>query len=241
MLIDAHAHYQRPDELVARRGVRTLFCSTNPATAAQALALRGESRLASCGLHPWQTDRFTVADMLPYIARSAALGEIGLDSIWCNVDMDIQRRAFTAQLDLAQQLDLHVILHTKGMEAEIAEALSSYAMPKLVHWYSCGEHLEKYLAQDCYFTVGPDHRTNPAVQAVLRSVPPDRIMTETDGLEAVAWALGRDVVPEEIKAVIQDELAAISRVHGISIFEAEDRVEENFARFMGTNADLAGR
>ena len=239
MLIDAHAHYHRPDELPARRGVRTLFCGTNPETAAQVLALRGDGRLASCGLHPWQADRFTVADMLPYIRQSAALGEIGLDSVWTDVDMDIQRRAFTAQLDLAQRLGMPVILHTKGMEAEIAEALLPYSMPKLVHWYSCGEHLEKYLARDCWFTVGPDHATNPAVQAVLRSVPPDRIMTETDGLEAIAWALGRDVVPEEIKAVIEGELKAIASVHGISVFEAEDRVEENFARFMGLNSDLS--
>lgn len=232
MLIDAHAHYHRPDELPARRGVRTLFCGTNPETAGQVLALRGDDRLVSCGLHPWQADRFTVSDMLPYIRQSAALGEIGLDSVWTDVDMDVQRRAFTAQLDLAQRLGLPVILHTKGMEAEIAEALQSCAMPKLVHWYACGEHLEKYLAQGCYFTVGPDHRTNPAVQAVLRSVPPDRILTETDGLDAVAWALGRAVAADEIKSVIQGELKAIAQVHGISVFEAEDRVEENLARFL---------
>lgn len=232
MLIDAHAHYHRPDELPARRGVRTLFCGTNPETAAQALALRGKTLLASCGLHPWQADRFTVTDMLPYIMQSAALGEIGLDNVWTDADMDAQRRAFTEQLDLAQRLGLPVILHTKGMEAEIAEILLPYAMPKLVHWYSCGKHLEKYLAQDCYFTVGPDHGTNPAVQAVLKSVPPERIMTETDGLEAVAWALGRPVAADEIKAVIQGELKAIARIHGISLFEAEDRVEENLARFL---------
>ena len=232
MLIDAHAHYHRPDELPARRGVRTLFCGTNPETAAQVLALRGDDRLVSCGLHPWQADRFTVSDMLPYIRQSAALGEIGLDSVWTDVDMDVQRRAFTAQLDLAQRLGLPVILHTKGMEAEIAEALQSCAMPKLVHWYACGEHLEKYLAQGCYFTVGPDHLTNPAVQAVLRSVPPDRILTETDGLDAVAWALGRAVAADEIKSVIQGELKAIAQVHGISVFETEDRVEENLARFL---------
>jgi len=239
MLIDAHAHYHHPDELAARRGVQTLFCGTDPETAAQALGLRGEGRLASCGLHPWQADRFTVADMLPYIRQSAALGEIGLDSVWCDVDMTIQRRIFDEQLDLAQRLGMPIILHTKGMEAQIAEALLPYAMPKLVHWYSCGNHMEKYLAQDCYFTVGPDHATNPAVQAVLRGVPPERIMTETDGLEAVAWALGRDVEPGEIKTVIQDELAAIAKVHGISVFEAEDRVEENFTRFVETNTDLS--
>lgn len=232
MLIDAHAHFNRLDELPARADVRTLFCGTNPETAAEALALRGENRLVSCGLHPWYADRFTASDMLPFIEEGVALGEIGLDSVWCAVDMDTQRRAFLEQLDLAQRLELPVILHTKGMEGEIARTLRPFTVPKLVHWYSCEDHLFDYLDQDCYFTVGPDYGTNPAVQAVLRHVPLDRILTETDGLDAVAWALGRPVASEEIDSVLRGELAAIARVHGLEPVEAEAKVEENFEQFL---------
>lgn len=232
MLIDAHAHYHRSDELTARRGVRTLFCGTNPETAAQALALRGKNRLACCGLHPWHSDRFTAAEMLPFIKESAALGEIGLDSVWCDVDMAVQRRAFAEQLDLARQLGLPVVLHTKGMESEIARTLRRYTLPKLVHWYSCEDYLFDYLDQDCYFTIGPDYETNPAVQAVLRHVPLNRILTETDGLDAVAWALNRPVESTEIKRVLRGELAAIAWVHGIDPTEAEVKVEANFERFL---------
>ena len=70
MLIDAHAHFNRPDELLARADVRTLFCGTNPETAAEALALSGENRLVSCGVHPWYSDRFTASDMLPFFLAS---------------------------------------------------------------------------------------------------------------------------------------------------------------------------
>ena len=232
MLIDAHAHFNRPGELAARANVRTLFCGTNPDTAAEALALRGENRLASCGLHPWHSDRFTVADMLPYIKESAALGEIGLDSVWCNVDMATQRRVFAEQLDIARQLGLPIVLHTKGMEGEIAKAIRPCPVPKLVHWYSCTEYLDDYLAQDCYFTVGPDFQANPAVQAVLRRAPLERIMTETDGLDAVAWALGRPVKDREIESVLRGELRAIAAIHDIEDSEAEKRVEENLTRFL---------
>lgn len=232
MLIDAHAHFNRPDELSARADVRTLFCGTNPETAAEALALRGENRLVSCGVHPWYADRFTAADMLPFIEESVALGEIGLDSVWTGVDMAVQRRAFLEQLDLARQLGLPVILHTKGMEGEIAKAIRPCAVPKLVHWYSCDDYLFDYLDQDCYFTVGPDYGTNSAVQAVLRHVPLDRILTETDGLDAVAWALGRPVASAEIDSVLRGELVAIARVHGIDPAKAEAKVEANFERFL---------
>ena len=233
MLIDAHAHFATPDELPARARVRTVFCGVDPESAALALALRSENRLAACGLHPWQADRFTMGELLPFIRESAALGEIGLDSVWTGVDMAIQRRAFAEQLDLAQGLGLPVVLHTKGMEGEIARTLRGYDVPKLVHWYSCGEYLPDYLDQDCYFTVGPDYESNPTVQALIRRVSLDRLLTETDGLEAVAWALNRDVAAADIRAVIEGELRAIARVHGITVFEAEDRVEENLARFLG--------
>ena len=233
MLIDAHAHFCRPDELAVRRGIRTVYCGTDPVSAARALALRGENARISCGLHPWHADGAEVSDLLPFIRESDALGEIGLDSVWCDVDMDRQRAVFARQLGLAAALGLPVILHTKGMEAEIARTVERCPARKLVHWYSCMEHLDDYLAQDCYFTVGPDYETNPAVRQVLRRVPLARILTETDGLDAVAWATGRPAGPDAIPAVLRGELAAIAEAHGITPAEAEVQVEVNLARFLG--------
>ena len=232
MLIDAHAHFATPDELPARAHVRTVFCGTDPASAATALSLRGENRLAACALHPWYADRFTVAELLPFIRESAALGEIGLDSVWTDVDMAVQREAFAGQLDLAQRLGLPVVLHTKGMEGEIARTLRGYDMPKLAHWYSCEDYLDEYIDQGCWFTVGPDHAGNPAVQAVIRRVPLDRLLTETDGLDAVAWALNRPATPDMIEETLRGELRAIAAAHGVHPAEAEDRVAENLERFL---------
>ena len=212
--------------------VRTVFCGTDPTSAAVALSLRSENRLVACGLHPWHADRFTVAELLPFIRESAALGEIGLDCVWTDVDMAIQRRAFVEQLDLAQGLGLPVVLHTKGMEGEIARTIRGCDVPKLVHWYSCGEYLSDYLDQDCYFTVGPDYESNSAVQTLIRRVPLDRLLTETDGLEAVAWALNRPATPDMIEEILRGELEAIARAHGVSPEEAERRVEANLDQFL---------
>lgn len=242
MLIDAHAHFNRPGELAARADVRTLFCGMDPESAARALEMRAPGRvLVSCGVHPWRAGQVTVDDMLPFIRRSDALGEIGLDSAWCDVDMAVQRRAFEAQLELAEALSLPVILHTKGMEGEIARTLRRYTVPKLIHWYSCAEHLDEYIEQGCWFTVGPDYGINPAVQAVLRRVPPNRILTETDGLDAVAWGLNRPVEAEEIEGVLRGELRAIAAVHGLGEVEAERLVERNLDRFLDRTTPRAGQ
>ena len=232
MLVDAHAHYARPEELEVRRGIRTVYCGACPDSAAKALSLRGESAAVSCGLHPWYADRFDVEDLLPFIRQSDALGEIGLDSVWTGVDMDRQRAAFRRQLDLALELGLPVILHTKGMEAEIARTLADYPLRKLVHWYSCAKHLPLYLAQDCFFTIGPDHATNPAVRRLLERVPLNRVLTETDGLDAVAWALGRPASPADLPVALRGELAAIAAAHGLTPAGAERQVEQNLDAFL---------
>ena len=96
MLIDAHAHFATPDELPARAHVRTVFCGTDPASAATALSLRGENRLAACALHPWYADRFTVAELLPFIRESTAL---------CDADILLLDEPFGA-LDVISRGDM---------------------------------------------------------------------------------------------------------------------------------------
>lgn len=235
MLIDAHAHMD-----VERPHIFTVLCGTDPVGAAQVLKKRCDMVVPCCALHPWYTDRYSVEEMIPFIEQSPVLGEIGLDSEWTDVPMDAQRKAFYEQLILAEKLQKPIVLHTKGMEKEIAETISSFTVRKLVHWYSCMDHLDKYLDLDCYFTVGPDHETNPAVREVIRRAPMERLLTETDGLSAVEWAIGRKAAPWEIENIIQGEIAAIANAKGLSCEETEMLVHKNLMRFIyGTGIDLS--
>lgn len=227
MLIDAHAHID-----VDRPGVLTVLCGTNPVSAQEVLKKRSDLSIPSCALHPWYADRYAVEEMRSFIEESPVLGEIGLDSVWTDVPMDAQRKVFREQLILAEQLHKPIVLHTKSMEREIAETLAPYSMRKLVHWYSCMDHLEMYLEQDCYFTVGPDHANNAAVQQVIRRAPLNRLLTETDGLSAVEWAIGRRAASDEIETVLRQELEAIARIKGLSCSETEEIVYGNLQRFI---------
>ena len=232
-LVDAHAHLSGAEELPARGEIFTILCGVDPFDAARALRLRGEGVEASCALHPWHVEKYRVEDMLPYLEAAPVIGEIGLDCVWTSADMDCQRRAFARQLDIAREMNKPVVLHTKGMEAEIARTLARYDLVKLVHWYSCETHLERYLDQDCYFTIGPDAAINPAVQAVARRAPLNRLLTETDGMEAVAWALNRSVAPEELPEVLRGELKVIAELKAITEARAREAVWQNMRRFLG--------
>lgn len=233
-LIDAHAHIGTPEELAARReaGVITLLCGTEPESADKVTKMASAALIPHCALHPWHAEDCALADMLGYMDMCPVVGEIGLDSVWTQADMDAQRRAFLAQLDWAERRRKPVVLHTKGMEREIAWTLGRYTVRKLVHWYSCEDYLDDYIAQDCYFTVGPDCMHNPAVRAVIERVPLDRLLTETDGMSAVAWALEREVAPSELSSVLEGELGEIARAKGIAQEHAREAVWVNFNRFV---------
>ena len=182
------------------------------AGAVQAICAASAAFSMTAGVHPWYADSVRPGDMLPYMEKACLVGEIGLDSIWCTTPMDAQRRAFAAQLDWAAAHHKGVVLHTKGMEREIARIIRGFPNPVVVHWYSGGtDALEEFLSQSCYFTIGPDIAVNPAVQAAARLVPDNRILFETDGMDAVRWALG-DIPPGDLPRVLYGSVCAAAKL-----------------------------
>ncbi|MBR5560708.1 MAG: TatD family hydrolase [Clostridia bacterium] len=203
---DAHAHAGSAQEQAhrARVGIRTMLSCGNPAQAREAETICRASSVFSmtAGIHPWYAAETSIEDMRPWMEDAALIGEIGLDSVWCDTPIAAQRRAFAAQLDWAAAHGKGVVLHTKGCESEIARLMEGFPYPVIVHWYS-GEQdaLDRFLAQGCYLTIGPDVLHNPLVQAVARFAPDDRILFETDGMDAVRWALGGDAAQLPVSAL----------------------------------------
>ena len=183
---------------------------------------RDENFLLSFGIHPWYSDRFDPRDCWEYFEACPIIGEIGMDSVWCEVPLDVQRRAFAQQLELAAELGKPVVLHTKGQERQIAEMIRDFPGKVCVHWYSGSEaDFEKFLETDCYFTLGPDLAEKYALQEdtelwsggtavslagqnemahstalyrrMLREIPAERLFLETDGLSSIAWMCGQGI------------------------------------------------
>lgn len=194
-LCDSHAHIGNRIELEGRRikGVRSLLCAGNPREAEKlsVLASRPEYKdiiIPTYGLHPWHAGQYSLAEMSPYFSECPVIGEIGMDSVWCNVPLTVQEKVFTEQLAVAARLDKPVILHTKGQEQRIASLIAKYPNTYLVHWYSDPVFPKSFLELGCYFSIGPDVWWNPAVRNLAAALPADRILIETDGMGAVKWA-----------------------------------------------------
>lgn len=252
-LCDAHAHIGEEKELMERKRLQipSLICASTPLEAVRLQEIAENPAyspfiLPTYGLHPWQADKYNVSDIEPFFKMCDVIGEIGMDSVWCHVPLAIQERVFREQLLLAEQLHKPVILHTKGQEKQIADIIKDYENTYLVHWYSSMEHLEDYLALNCYYSIGPDVWWNEAVRRVAALVPLERILVETDGMGAVKWAydmaeISKEVLPGSVCAR-RDSVASASEalistmevmagIRGISLEAMREQVCANFERF----------
>lgn len=190
---------------------------------------------SSFGIHPWDSNKYTIDDMEKYLNDCDIIGEIGMDNVWCDIDISIQREIFIKQLDIAQKRQVSVILHTKGMESEIFEIIKDYDLKFLVHWYSCDKYLKEYISKDCYFSIGPDFESNENVQKVVEEVPIERLLIETDGIDAVKWALNKEVSLDDIPNILKNALNYISTVKKLPFEIVQKKVNRNFREFCRGN------
>ncbi|MDD6615565.1 MAG: TatD family hydrolase [Lachnospiraceae bacterium] len=246
-LSDTEKAAMAEEELALRRqgGIVTFFSSGTPEEWEQMKKYLGESRdmLLSFGIHPWYSDRYCPDDYRRYLQMSDAVGEIGMDSVWCDVPLSVQRRVFVRQLELAAGFRKPVILHTKGQEREIAELLRGYPGKVCVHWYSGDQDsLEDFIEMGCYFTLGPDLASSlesgkePAAdlyRKMLQEIPADRLFVETDGISAVAWALETERLElKEIPRVLKGSLDAAAEAKQMSLSELRGRMYQNLKDFI---------
>ena len=97
------------------------------------------SVLRSFGIHPWYAHQYDPDLYAEYFRQCDVVGEIGMDSVWCEVPLDIQKKRLERQLQIAADLHRPVILHTKGQEAAIAGMLADFPEKICIHWYSGDE------------------------------------------------------------------------------------------------------
>lgn len=184
----------------------------------------------SAGIHPWYAQRSSWEQMLPIMEQASIIGEIGLDNVWCDVDFSIQAELFERSLAYAAQSRKPVILHLKGLEKEALPLLKKYKNHYFVHWYSCDSYLEEYIALDCYFSIGPSVYKDQAVQQVVKQVPLQRLLSESDGLSALSWCEQRPVSLQQYSSIMQRTVSCMEAITGQSHMEV--CLNQNLKRFI---------
>lgn len=161
MIFDSHAHYDDEafdsdrDELIASLPSHGIGMVCNSASdlassrAAAALTEKYSFFRASAGVHPHEADSLNdeVLRELELLARKkgvVAIGEIGLDYHWDDDPApEIQRIAFERQLQLAKDMNMPVIIHSRDAAQETFDIVKKYRPKGIVHCFSGSAELAK--------------------------------------------------------------------------------------------------
>jgi TatD DNase family protein len=200
-LFDSHCHltdaaFRDDREAVLLRareagvtGLVTIASSLDDASDALALAEQHEGVWCSAGVHPHEAGA-APADAAERIRelvsgpRVVAVGETGLDYHYDHSPRAVQRRLFDGQLELGAELGLPVIVHTREADADVAAALRAAppATRGVLHCFTGGAlAFGEAMARGWYVSFsGIASFKSFAVADLLREVPADRLLLETD-------------------------------------------------------------
>ena len=202
-LIDTHAHldfddYNQDREEVFNRArkigvdkIVNIGADLEGSRRAVKLAEKYGDVYASVGIHPNEADTVNEKSLaeLKILASSPkvkAIGECGLDFYYDNSPRKIQKEAFKKQLNLALELKLPVVIHSREAAAETLEILdqtADFAQNLIFHCYAYGlEEIEEIIKRDYYVAFGGLITFNSAqpIRDALRKMPLNRILLETD-------------------------------------------------------------
>ncbi len=250
-MIDSHCHLDDPafdpdrDQVVARANAAGVTGFVVPGVhpdrfAAQLAACEGvPGAVAVPGLHPTEADSLPGAELTAaidalgaHLASAPALGEIGLDRRSWSVpgNRDRQLDAARAQLALARDLDLPIIVHCVRAHGLMLELLGEVPVPRggIMHAYSGPADLvgDYHALGFCFGFGNTAGRSDKAVRA-LTSVRVHRIVLETDAPYMAASRAERN----EPRAVL-DALATVAKIRGEAPDELASRSDDAVRRLL---------
>jgi TatD DNase family protein len=196
-VIDTHAHLDACDEpaeeLLARARVagvdRVVAVGSGIESCRAALAVAAANTGVACalGVHPHQAGgdeagRLGELRSLLEQPEAAAVGEAGLDFYRDYAPRGAQLRVFEAQLTLAEELHLPVVVHTRAADEETASILAGFGGTVVMHCFSSPDLLETVLERRYYvsFAGNVTYPKATELREAAAAVPDDRILAETD-------------------------------------------------------------
>ncbi len=249
-IFDTHAHYMKSDfgddldallEELPRKGVeRVLAVGYDIPSSKEEIALAGRYPYvyAAAGIHPEYAEDLP-GDWLEQIRemlgkeKVVALGEIGLDYHYDNApSKELQRTVFVKQLELARELDMPVIIHSRDASKDTLDILKEYKPFGVVHCFSgSAETAREVVNLGMYvgFTGVLTFKNAKKALAACAEVPVDRLLLETDcpymapvphrgercDSSMIAFTAAKMA---EIKGVSTEEMIEVARENGERLF-----------------------
>lgn len=239
---DSHCHldwFSNP-ELIAQKALlngvhRIIALSIGASNFEKISALKNMNGVyCAYGLHPlYQKEHLNEhLDLLAtYLNEAFAIGEIGLDG---TMDLfDEQKRFFMAQLSLAQDFNLPVLIHARSALEEVLNILKRFSVRFVIHSFTGSDvQLGKIIQMGGYIGIGGTSTYERAkrLQRQLKALPADRYLLETDAPDQPIFGKqGQDNLPEYIPEIAQN----LALLRGENLEKISIDSENNFKRFLG--------
>ena len=250
MLFDTHAHMddrafnEDRENLLASlpgRGIGLLMnpgCSLESSRSAVALAEKYDYIFAAVGSHPDAADEVSDAVLEEYrklcklyAKKVKAIGEIGLDYHYEDIPRELQKKAFSAQMELARELNLPVIVHEREAHEDGLAIVKAFPeVTGVFHCFSGSAELARQLV-DLGWYIGftgvlTFKNARRAIEAA-RAIPLERIVIETDcPYMSPEPFRGRRNDPSRVYRMAQK----LAEIRNISVEETQNITLENGKR-----------
>src|SRR5437870_742918 len=250
MLIDSHCHIDDPrfdadrEAMIQRArdaGVWhfvTIGCDLETSRAAVALSQKHPFISATVGVHPHEVKHIqdNWYDELRALAKSkgvVAYGEIGLDYHYDHSPREVQRQRFREQVQLARELGLPIVIHTREAQEDTIAILQEEKACELGGVFHCFSG-DAWLAKDALdlgfylsFSGVITFQNATMLRDIVKTVPLDRILVETDSpyLTPVPHR-GKRNEPAYVRHVAEK----IAEIHGLSVKDVEEATTQNTKR-----------
>ena len=181
-----------------------------------------------------EVEKFDVDKELDWIRKNkdkcVAIGEVGLDYKVVEGFEEEQKEVFQKVIDLAKELDLSLVIHSRKAESDAIEMLEKNGCKKvLMHCFSGKKSLiRKCVELGWSFSVPANITRLEHFKMLVSMVPLSRLLTETDGpyLSPVAGTRNES-------ANVEITIKEIAKIKGIPEEEVAEKIFENAVRFFG--------
>lgn len=199
-IFDTHSHYDdmkfNPDremvlDTLQSQGVSLIVscgCDIDTTQFNFDLSQKYDYVYFAAGFHPENLDGANLDDLkiIEKFAKNSkcvAIGEIGLDYHWMNSSKQEQKDFFEAQLELANKLDMPVIVHDREAHGDTLDILKQYKPKGVLHCFSGSKEMAKEIIKlGMYIGLNGVVTFSNARKSleVVKEIPLERLVLETD-------------------------------------------------------------
>lgn len=223
---DAHCHFNSLPAARAAHPTAAVTCRPSDFAATQAQAETCAFLHPALGLIPQEAAQLEaeLPLFLELLPRARFVGEVGLDGVSQDASgRAAQARAFAAILEACRAEAAAgrrkvLSIHSRRAASAVLDALGEgFPGTAILHWFSgTADELRRAIGMGCFFSVNPAMVKSASGRALIRLMPPERVLLESDA----------PFVEGDLAQVV----AHLASVWGVPQEQAERAVDGAFAR-----------